>query len=185
MSIRFEAHRCIMHKMHRVGVGRMLFQHSMEAEFLDCLMAMRYVLRRYEVAFRGEDDQNLSTGEDLDSVQHFVDTYDASVTYHNGRLPLWVRGGPRTEVAWRRAKCLLRQISGAVGQGVRKGRLPKVKRLADPADLAGFVRGCLIEFVREFYGVDAWRVMPVDYALYSREAVVFAPGVPHEAMPEV
>jgi hypothetical protein len=124
-----------MHKLHRVGVGRMLFRHYMEAEFLDCMMAMRYVLR-YEVAFRGGGSRHVARGWRMDAVQHFADTY--------GEAPVGVD----------------RRGAGGGGAAGPAGPAAEGQEVGVSGNSGRVRAGVSRRVLRGFYGADAWKVIP-------------------------
>jgi hypothetical protein len=164
---------CVMHVTYRVSKDkkkRMTFYHSFPRWFLDCMYAMRYVMRRYEVAYREEVPRKRGCADRsrLDDIDHYITTYDNAVQEYNAgnpRFPLWPRGGERKDNDWLEATTLLVEFVGKVAIGVRDAKLPVIKRLRNPADLARFVREHLTTFLSEFHlPRDAKKVTPTGWA---------------------
>lgn len=170
MCISIQAKTCVMLVHYRVSKdNRMSFRHAFEMQFLDCMFAMRYVMRRYEVAYREQVPWERG-GPDrtwLDSIDEYITRYDEVVTYRarDPRFPLWPRGAERKDEDWRRATRLLEEFVDEVASGVQDAKLPVIEGLQDPEVLARFVREHLTTFLREFYlQGDAERVTPTGWA---------------------
>jgi hypothetical protein len=176
LSICLEADRCYIHKLWRTardgGRARVATRLSMPIEALDCLMAARYVLRRYEVDALGR----ASDCPRLDSVDAAGAAYDEMVEQQTpghfsaqGRRP-WRRGAPRAAAAWRAARERLGRLHEELAALVTVGKLPAVDAWRDgpggpDAALRGFVARWGLAFAVGFYGPaaaalatpDCWR----------------------------
>ena len=169
LCIGLEVDKCYIHKLWRTrtpdGKGQRVATHlSMPLWLLDCLMAARYVLRRYEVDGL---KRRAAACPHLESVAAAGAAYDEMITSevtsrhfdHQARLP-WRREGQRTEAEWRGVKGRLGRLHEDLLGFVTAGKLPAVDAWQDrpgglDAAMLRFVARWGLEFAREFYGPTA------------------------------